>query len=273
MGSTISYYLSSDSQQKLDDYIDDYNSVIYAQNHEAISNKIENYKTNIQFRIDFIKSVVKTAYAYYIKNYSKCYNLYIYLDENNFTSNKCKEDYNIIKDLYKERALEHNKSIDLYLDALKCYNTPNSNINMEKVCFNAGFDLLCPENKEINSSEELVILDHYINCSMKLDYKFVSYYLYSRSSTPIKTPLRLANNVGIIDSGYRGNIKAVFDNKNSVKNINNLNNERFNLNIKDRYVQICTPNIEYPMKVYIVENKNELGLNTVRGGGGFGSTG
>tara|TARA_B100000424_G_scaffold180756_1_gene139815 strand:- start:11 stop:802 length:792 start_codon:yes stop_codon:yes gene_type:complete len=263
MGATLSYYLSSDSQQKLYDYMDDYNSVVYTQHHEAISNKIENYKTNIQFRIDFIKSVVKTAYAYYIKNYSKCYNLYIYLDENNFTS---KEDYNIIKNLYNERALEHNKNIDSYLDALKCYNNPESNINMEEVCFNAGFDLLCPITHEINN-EEMVILDHYINCCMKLDYKYVGYYLYSRSSTPIKTPLRLANNVGIIDSGYRGNIKAVFD------NINNINNEIFNLNIKDRYVQICTPNIEYPMKVYIVDNKNELGLNTSRGNNGFGSTG
>ena len=58
MGATLSYYLSSDSQQKLYDYMDDYNSVVYTQHHEAISNKIENYKTNIQFRIDFIKSLV-----------------------------------------------------------------------------------------------------------------------------------------------------------------------------------------------------------------------
>ncbi len=263
MGATISYYLSSDSQQKLHDYIDNYNSVIYTQHHKAISNKIENYKTNIQFRIDFIKSVVKTAYTYYIKNYNKCYNLYIYLDENNFTN---EEDYNIIKNLYQERALEHNKNIDLYLDALKCYNNPESKINMEEVCFNAGFDLLCPKNQEINNSEELVTLDYYINCCMKLDYKFVSYYLYSRSSTPIKTPLRLANNVGIIDSGYRGNIKAIFD-------IKNVNNKNFILNIKDRYVQICTSNIEYPMKVHIVDNKSDLGLNTSRGNNGFGSTG
>ena len=44
---------------------------------------------------------------------------------------------------------------------------------------------------------------------------YVGYYLYSRSSTGSKTPLRLSNSVGIIDSGYRGNIKACFDNINN----------------------------------------------------------
>ena len=37
--------------------------------------------------------------------------------------------------------------------------------------------------------------------------KNIGYYLYPRSSIS-KTPLILANSVGIIDSGYRGNIKA-----------------------------------------------------------------
>ena len=48
---------------------------------------------------------------------------------------------------------------------------------------------------------------------------YVSYYLYPRSSVSTKTPLRLANSVGIIDSGYRGNIKAVFDINQSYFNI------------------------------------------------------
>ena len=37
-----------------------------------------------------------------------------------------------------------------------------------------------------------------------------SYYLYPRSSI-YKTPLRLANCVGIIDSGYRGELMAIVD--------------------------------------------------------------
>ena len=36
------------------------------------------------------------------------------------------------------------------------------------------------------------------------------YYMYPRSSLS-KTKLRLANSVGIIDSGYRGNLIGMFD--------------------------------------------------------------
>ena len=36
------------------------------------------------------------------------------------------------------------------------------------------------------------------------------FYVYPRSSIS-KTPLRMANSVGIIDSGYRGNLKFAVD--------------------------------------------------------------
>ena len=91
----------------------------------------------------------------------------------------------------------------------------------------------------------------------------VGYYLYLRSSTGTKTPLRLANSVGIIDSGYRGNIIAAFDNKNV---------DNYNVIEGDRLVQICPPNLSYPLIINIVENEENLGI-TNRGDGGFGSTG
>ena len=68
-------------------------------------------------------------------------------------------------------------------------------------------------------------------------------------------------------SGYRGNIKANFD------NIKGYDFMEYELEIGDRFVQLCPPNLEYPMKVYIVDNINSLGVNTLRGDGGFGSTG
>ena len=79
----------------------------------------------------------------------------------------------------------------------------------------------------------------------------------------LETPLRLANNVGIIDSGYRGNIKALFDIK-SLKNKNKLvdltpvssNILEFELNENDRFIQICPPILDYPMKIIIVDNIN-----------------
>ena len=92
----------------------------------------------------------------------------------------------------------------------------------------------------------------------------VGYYMYPRSSTGTKTPLRLANSVGIIDSGYRGNYIAVFDNSSDAM---------FTVEKMQRLVQICPPNMTYPMRVELVENDADLSMNTGRGEGGFGSTG
>ena len=75
-------------------------------------------------------------------------------------------------------------------------------------------------------------------------------------------PLRLANSVGIIDAGYRGNLMAVFD------NISNLD---YNVDLHQRLVQICTSTLE-PFMVSVHTDQSELD-STSRGSGGFGSTG
>ena len=113
-----------------------------------------------------------------------------------------------------------------------------------------------------------VKVNHKIKCSMikkkagKPD-KIVGYYLYPRSSLGTKSTLRLSNSVGIIDSGYRGNIIAAFDNHGNDHIIDK----------GDRVVQICPPDLCHPIKVEIVDSEADLGDKTVRGGGGFGSTG
>ena len=84
------------------------------------------------------------------------------------------------------------------------------------------------------------------------------YYLYPRSSIS-KTPLGLANSIGIIDYGYRGEICAV---------VRNFSNEPFTIKQGERYFQLCAPDLT-PLKIEIVQ---ELDL-TIRGSGGFGSTG
>ena len=85
--------------------------------------------------------------------------------------------------------------------------------------------------------------------------------LYPRSSLS-KTPLRLANSVGIIDSGYRGNIIGMFD----------CRCDEYKINYMDRLVQICDPTM-CPIYVELVEKESDLGVNSTRGDGGFGSTG
>lgn len=156
---------------------------------------------------------------------------------------------------------ENNELKKVYQEKVKSHNNAFSNDEYT----DAGFDLFIPKNLIIESGQSQKI-DHEINCAMVYHtYKEEipkAYFLYPRSSTGLKTPLRLANSVGIIDSGYRGNIIAVFDNLNE--------NSQF-VNKGNRLVQICGPNLE-PFIVTIVENKEDLGI-TRRGSCGFGSTG
>lgn len=104
------------------------------------------------------------------------------------------------------------------------------------------------------------------NLNLKLVKTFETYsgyYLYPRSSMGTKTPLRCANSVGIIDSGYRGTIKGC---------LYNISEMGFELIKGDRYMQICPGNISSPIYITEVNSLEELGYSE-RGSGGFGSTG
>ena len=195
------------------------------------------------------------------------YNLYMYIhdsDEGNVNAD--------LKNMYKESSKLNNELVDKYLECCKKNEDGGEGEEGEgdedddaiTYCYNSGFDLFCPTNIECTHINKYM-LDHNIACSMTYKGNYVGYYLYVRSSTPIKTPLRLANNVGIIDSGYRGNIKGCFD---IIDTKNNFNFEKGN-----RYMQLCPPDIGKPMKVYIVDAFHNLGKKNNRYCGGFGSTG
>lgn len=80
-----------------------------------------------------------------------------------------------------------------------------------------------------------------------------------RSSIGFKTPLRMANSVGVIDSDYRGEISALYENQDVGD---------FHIAAGDRIAQGCiipVPTVEF-------EEVNTLS-ETKRGTGGFGSTG
>lgn len=80
--------------------------------------------------------------------------------------------------------------------------------------------------------------------------------LFARSSV-VKKSLQLKNSVGVIDSGYRGEIKAVFSNTGSMW-----------YNVGDRICQLVV--LPYPkMEVTEVADLSD----TERGAGGFGSSG
>jgi len=137
----------------------------------------------------------------------------------------------------------------------------------------SGFDLFNPESL-ICETNTTIKIDYKIKCAMyelgnipacaAFDNMAVlkpqAFYLYARSSIA-KTSVRLANSVGIIDSGYRGNIGAYFD----------INSNNCIIEEKSRYVQLCHPSLE-PFEVVVVYNESDLTV-TKRGEGGFGSTG
>lgn len=82
--------------------------------------------------------------------------------------------------------------------------------------------------------------------------------IFPRSSI-YKTPLTLANSVGVIDSGYRGEIMI---------NFKATTHPLFEYQEGDRVAQI----IIMPYPAIIIEEVDELS-ETSRGEGGFGSTG
>ena len=253
MGSIISYYSKSSSAQLLEDYMNTYNSFSYSQ-----YKNLYYYDYNFTDVVSADNNVTKDPDFINNPNYYKLY-IYVHNSDNN-------EENVALKKLYEDYSMKHNTNVDKYLVSYGANLLNEKEIEENKFvdCYDSGFDLFCPEDINCSKCTSNYMLDHKISCAMTYKGKFVGYYLYMRSSTPVKTPLRLANNVGIIDSGYRGNIKAYFD-------INSC--AEFNFVKANRYMQICPPDIGKPMKVIVVDSISVLGENNARNKGGYGSTG
>ena len=112
-----------------------------------------------------------------------------------------------------------------------------------------------------------MLVDFEIQCKMVRIFELddgslfeepASFMLVPRSSI-FRTPLRQANNIGIIDSGYRGHIMVPVDNH---------SNEDYIIKNGERLFQLVHPSLK-PISIEIVEDLDE----TKRGSGGFGSTG
>ena len=83
--------------------------------------------------------------------------------------------------------------------------------------------------------------------------------IYPRSSIGAKTPLRLSNSVGIIDSGYRGELGVLYD---------NISDHDYEIKAGDRIAQLMVmPSYRFMPKVV------DILADSDRGEGGFGSTG
>jgi dUTP pyrophosphatase len=176
-----------------------------------------------------------------------------------------------LKKMYVEAAQKHNKKI---------LNDPHF--------YDAGFDIFLPKNENDENiwgdgtrffgrhwvDVPVNKVDFKVKCCAKLytegKARYTPFYTYARSSIS-KTPLRLANNQGIIDAGYRGNLIGMFDCL--VSSDESLNSEYdWYMEKYSRLLQICAPGL-VPIYVNIVDKIEDLGEKTARGEGGFGSTG
>ena len=165
-----------------------------------------------------------------------------------------------LREAYAKRIAEHNKKLE------ECKH-PDS-----------GFDILQPS--EVILCNEQALANKLKLGVMAAAYdiessKPLAYYLFPRSSIS-KTPMRMSNSVGIIDSGYRGELMAMVDlemgrGTGAQASAGQASAEEFRIQVHDRYFQLCMGDLS-PFYVEMVEKLEDLGI-TERGAGGFGSTG
>ena len=177
---------------------------------------------------------------------------------------------------------------DMYLNAAIAHN---NKLLTNPSHIDAGFDLFAPGKDDPHASESKLHffgpgwpakppvnkLDFNICCAARIHADTgknfnTGYYMHPRSSLS-KTQLRLANSTGIVDAGYRGHLIGMFDVVNIDKEIQNQDMDAdYYAKVNDRLIQICAPGL-IPIYVEIVDAVYELGSETERGSGGFGSTG
>lgn len=175
-------------------------------------------------------------------------------------------------------------SYTLYL----CVDIPDSNSDAERMLkekyrdaianFNAtvedqhrdsGFDIFIPSNIHHSYDDKQISINHCIKAAcykelISTEYPS-GYYMYPRSSIS-KSRYRMANSVGIIDSGYRGNLIAKLD-------ILPVQEGNVSISQYTRLFQICSPDLSSFRSVKLVNKNHPIFRDaTIRGSGGFGST-
>ena len=98
----------------------------------------------------------------------------------------------------------------------------------------------------------------YTNVFVVHDGEPMALWLLPRSSLS-KTPLRMANSVGLIDASYRGTIRAAVDHRGDTP---------YTVRRGDRLFQLAAPSL-CPLECMITDTLPP----SERGEGGFGSTG
>lgn len=181
----------------------------------------------------------------------------------------CQDDE--LKTIYKEHIEKHNNKLSQFHA-------------------DSGFDLLNPTSRQFQPGSlsskyglgvKISLMQHaadYVRDPQNdtsglqpvLRVQPLPYQLLPRSSTGAKTNLRLSNSVGVIDSGYRGELCALVDCFGDVHHTTH-GSDKVRLEKGNRNFQIVAYN-GFPIHVNLVDNESDLG-GSERGEGGFGSTG
>jgi len=206
------------------------------------------------------------------------YNCFMYLRI--FIDSKDKQ----LHQLYKEAVKKHNEKIiqnPEMIDAGFDLFTPLQSNNEEDENDPTIKHIMIPEHPSKETKpytldfkvvcSAIMIKDIDIDDQEECFYK-TGYDMRPRSSLS-NTNLRLANSIGTIDAGYRGHLMGKFDvtHLTPIHPDNEFSKYGIILDRYARLVQICAPGL-LPILVKMVDTKEELG-NTLRGEGGFGSTG
>ena len=142
--------------------------------------------------------------------------------------------------------------VDLYTAAAAAYNARAYKDR------DAGFDVFC-EGVTLAAAPTMRMISQQVAAGYYDTERglFRAFWMLPRSSIS-KSGLRLANSVGLIDAGYRGTIKAACDGVAAVE-------------ANTRLFQLAAPDLLPWDEVRVVAEIP--GGATVRGAGGFGSTG
>ena len=162
---------------------------------------------------------------------------------------------------------------DTYNMSLYVY-VPNENLRSDmeehltkRRWTDSGFDLLSPEMtldfRNIHYGVEMKLGAHF--AALDVNNIPVPYLLLARSSTSL-TPLRMSNQIGLADAGYRGELIARVD---CVATVSEYHIEKGR-----RLFQVVQHNWLPWERIIFVDSLQDLPLAPdSRGSGGFGSTG
>lgn len=159
-----------------------------------------------------------------------------------------------ITDLIRQRSNQLTLQVKFASeDIQQMYETESNQYDTD-----SGWDLRFTQDYTIEPGEtQKIDFGVSISCYDE-EYDGVAVWMLPRSSI-VKTPLRMANSMGLIDSSYRGTLKAYVDNVKKVP---------FTVKKGDRLFQLASPSLK-PFSIQFVKELPE----SDRGNNGFGSTG